>query len=362
MRMIFFLTLVFSIVCNAQSNIEIQLDITHDVLPPKDLPPYTVSITNKTLTKQLQSKNTIAAGIYDITISQPGYKTQVIKQQPITSSPFVIKTTLIAKKRQISFEMVAYSYSNVSPQKIFNVQNNKQIAFSVVRPQALFLCSCLVDAHSVMNVKTNAQVKFRDTFQPGKQVHFIIQFAKYKTTEFIGVIPPGEGPYIIPVKLKRLTPLEFTIRKNTQIIDGVAYEYQFTTDGKRFEDHHIKVEKGIGRFYYTIMINPDAKNFRAFIGHSFSERSMKKFRSGMSIGRPECLSVPLFIDHCNKFKKEEAIGIINKFLKGFRHRKMLKNCSEQELKQLINYSQTLSPNLEQKIRNVTQNSKNINKK
>ncbi|WP_372368141.1 hypothetical protein [Candidatus Uabimicrobium sp. HlEnr_7] len=320
MRMIFFLTLVFSIVCNAQSNIEIQLDITHDASPPKNLPPYTVSIISKTLTKQ--NKDTIAAGTYDITISQPGYKTKVIKQQSITTSPFVIKATLVAKKRQISFEPKNYTMA-------------------------------CIDAHSVINVKTSAKVEFRDTFCSGEQVHFIIRFSTYNTVEIVDVIPPGEGPYIIPVPLKKLNPLEFTIRKNTQIIDGLTYQYKFTTDGKPLEDHHLKVENGIGRFYYTIMIDPDAKVFRAFIGHSFLERSLKKFRSGMSIGRPEYLSVPLFIDHCSKFKKQQAVNIINKFLKGFRNRKMLKNCSQQELQQLIDYLRTLTDNdLEQKIMNI----------
>ncbi|WP_372368142.1 hypothetical protein [Candidatus Uabimicrobium sp. HlEnr_7] len=352
MRTIFFLTLVFSIVCNAQSNIEIQLDITHDVLPPKNLPPYTVSITSNTLTKQLQNKDTVAAGIYDITISQPGYKIQVIKQQLLTTYPFVIKTTLIAKKRQISFEINPY-YSNVFP-RIFDVKNKKQISFSITKPQQPYLYVChLVDVHSVINVKTNTKVEFRDTFQPGEQVHFLVQFIKYKTVEIIDVVPPGEGPYIIPVPLKKLKPLEFTIRKNTQIIDGLTYQYKFTTDGKPLEDIHLKVENGIGRFYYTIMIDPDAKVFRAFIGHSFLERSLKKFRSGMSIGRPEYLSVPLFIDHCSKFKKQQAVDIINKFLKGFRNRKKLRNCSQQELQKLIDYLRTLADNdLEQKVMNI----------
>lgn len=296
--------------------VPININITHNVEPPSNLPAYQVSLISKK-TKVLflvTEGKRIRPGSYDLKVTQPGYSFGAIKTIDIAPSEdaYLINESLLAKNRQISFEMVDEKTRS------------------------------LVDAHEVIDLKTKKKVEFRDEFEPGKKVNFRVKFKKYQTVSTTTMIPPGEGPYILPVPLVELQPLEFTIRKNTEKIDGIEYQYNFSVDGKELEDHHIKMEKGIGRFYYTVMVPPKAKNFRAYIGYMFLQRALARFRSGMSISRPENLSVPKLIEHLDRMAKGErgrraSLEVMEKLLKGYRNRKMLKQLHNTERDQLISY-------------------------
>jgi hypothetical protein len=90
------------------------------------------------------------------------------------------------------------------------------------------------------------------------------------------------------------------------------------------------------------MVPPKAKNFRAHIGYMFLQRALARFRSGMSISRPENLSVPKLIEHLDRMAKGErgrraSLEVMEKLLKGYRNRKMLKQLHNTERDQLISY-------------------------
>lgn len=281
----------------------------------------TSSYTNEKINAQVFLNKELIAheqqlkpGNYQLQIQHSGYTT-LHKEITISegSESFLIKEKLHAKPRQISFELFYTRHSRGCP-----------------------------DAHEVIDMNTGKKVEFRDEFKPGEEQCFAVKFKQYQTRIVKAILPPGEDPYILQVPLIELYPLEFTIRKNSAVVDGIEYKYQFRFDNEPLEKHHIKIEKGIGRFYYTVMRPENAKNLRAYIGYKFLQRSIARFRSGMSLGRPENLSVPKFIEHLDIVAKKElgrlgSLQVVERFVKGFRHRKMLKQLDETQKDLLMNY-------------------------
>ena len=256
----------------------------------------------------------VKPGSYQLQIQYIDYTT-IHKDITILASnePFLIQETLIAKPRQISFE-----------------------------PIPINSFTCFVDAHEILDGNTGQKVEFRDEFKPGKEQCFIVKFKKYETQVLKTVIPPGEGPYVLEVPLLELSQLEFTIRKNSVELDSVEYQYEFRFDDKPVEKHHMKMEKGIGRFYYTVMMPENAKSFQAYIGYKFLERSIKRFRPGMSLSRPENLSVSKLIEHLDIVAKRDlgrlgSLEVMERFLKGFRHREMLKKLDDTQKDLFVSY-------------------------
>lgn len=121
-------------------------------------------------------------------------------------------------------------------------------------------------------------------------------------------------------------------------------EYTFSVDGQFLEEHHVKKEKGIGRFYYTIMAKQKSDIFRAYIGYKYTELKLRKFRSGMMLEPPSYISCARLIEHLNSVRNEHdddtAISIVARLLKNSDSRKMLKRISSAEIKQFVNYLKT----------------------
>lgn len=309
---------IFIFICaiNAQQ-VQIQLDISHDIAPPPNFHSYSVTFTNtKTQVRYLMVSNKkIPVATYDISIAQPGYHAIKLKKQHVSSPAFLLKEKLIAKQRRISFEPEHYG-----------------IRFSGF-------------IRDVINMKNNQKVIYYDTFAVKQPFHVKILFGKCKTIEIKDIMPVGEGAYVVEIPIIPLKWQDFAIRKDKAVIDQISYEYEFVIDGKPLEAHHIKKEQGRGRFYYTIMREKNATLFRAYLGYKYSEIPMKKFRQGMNVYRPDHLSIIRFIVHLQKvysIKHDYKVlaRIVEHLLKGYRHRKMLKKCSEEDIAKLLAYMTT----------------------
>lgn len=297
--------------------VPINLNIAHDVDPPANLPPYQVSLISKRteILFLVTEGGKIKPGSYNLKVSQPGYNFGANKtiDIPPSENPYLINESLLAKKRQISFQMLDKDTQT------------------------------LVESSEVVDLATKAKVTFADKFQPGQTSNFRVKFKKYQTVDTTTTIPAGEGPFALHVPLTKLVSIEFTIRKNKENVNGIEYEYTYSVDNKPLEEHHIEQEKGIGRTYYIVMVPPKAKNFRAFMGYMFIQRSLARFRSGMGLGRPENISVPKLITHLDRITTKDergrraALEVMEKLLKSFRNRKMLKQLHASERDQLISY-------------------------
>ena len=302
--------------CIFADEVIIKMEITQNITPPKQVKPYTVTIQNKKITKQIKANDSVPEGVYQIKIDQPGYEPTVLKKQTITGKIFTIKSTLIAKKRSIS-AMIVYTRG----------------------------CG---DAHKIIDMKKQKEIRYQDLYTPGQEVHFRVLYKGYKTVDFKGVIPVGEGCYDLPINKYRLKSLEFTARYNSCVIDGIHYEYQFFVDSKKVENHLMKSEKGIGRFYYTIMVDPKAKIFNAYFGYFFSKKDLQNFRPGMSI-IPRELSIIRLVTHLKQVRKktnkvEAVINAIKFFLEKDQQIKSLRNCSNEQIKTLFDYLDSLNFN------------------
>ncbi|WP_372366904.1 hypothetical protein [Candidatus Uabimicrobium sp. HlEnr_7] len=289
------------------------LDITHNINPPHNISKYNVILVSKETDQKIIITNgqEVNSGYYDLYIEQPGFRPiNKIINLSSNENTFTIRECLLAKNRQIEFQL--------------DTRHG------------------LVDIHEIINLENFQKIERDDEFMPGKEVNLRVFFKKYQTVSIRVVMPIGKDPYVLPIDLVQLTPLKFTIRKNKTKIDGIDYEYSFSIDDSPLEKHHIKIEKGIGRFYYTIMIPPETKIFKAYIGYLFLQRTMTRFRSGMSIGRPENLSVPKLVEHLDRISESKnvydaSLEVMERLLKGFRNRKMLKQLHNTEKDMLIRY-------------------------
>ncbi|BBM84421.1 hypothetical protein [Candidatus Uabimicrobium amorphum] len=300
--------------------VPINFQISHDVNPPDSLGPYSVWLMSKKLRVLFMGGEKIRPGKYDLKIFQPGYYTikKVIDIKP-SEDLFLVKEQLIAKKRTICFELLVINGG------------------------------CLQDASKIINLDNQKEIGFRDTFKPGQRIHLLYKFRRYEDFEISTILPPGEGPYHFKrgIALVHLHPLEFTVRHSTKMMDGIKYEYTFTIDGKTLQDIHIKKEKGIGRFYYTLMI-PKGKIFRAYVGYKYMEIELKKFRSGMSIKKPNRISVIKLIEHLKKVGEKDgdnaSLNVVIKLYENSDDKEMLQQLSRSDIKELVTRLKSLKLN------------------
>ena len=115
----------------------------------------------------------------------------------------------------------------------------------------------LVPAYQIL--ANEKPVDFKQTFLPGSELMLIVKFAKYKTVRKRSKVIPGEGPFVEHVPLVPLKKYDFSIRKPYRVIDEIKYSYEFYADSEKIENHLIKSEKGIGRMYFQIWVDPKAK-------------------------------------------------------------------------------------------------------
>ncbi len=307
--------------------VEIHLNITHDVEPPATLDEYKVSLIDQ-VTKVLNlvtHGKKIKPGNYELDIQRPGYNFGTQKTIEIIPSeqPYQIREKLIAKPRNLSFDMVW--------------QGN------------------LIPAHEVVDQKTGKSISFKDTFDPGSELELKIKFMQYETVVKRNRIVPGEGPQLINVQLIKLKRYEFTSRKNEVTLDGAAYPFILYADSEEIEGHLVKTEKGFGRFYYTIWVKPEAKNLKLYGGYLYSQVAFDRLRLGP--GRMENIDVPKLIGHLDTVAKKDNRGprasmeVMETMLKAFSGKRRLKQAHATELDRLIQFVESWKlPSAQDRIR------------
>lgn len=300
--------------------VEVHINISHDVEPPSDLPPYKVSLIDQ-MTKVLQfisHGKKIKPGSYDLDIQRPGYIFGT--QKPIriipSEEPYQINEKLIAAPRRLSFDM-AYQ-------------------------------GRLVPAHKVINMQNGQAISYKDKFKPGTELNLLIKFLKYKTVTNRAIVPPGDGPFVVAVQLEQLKRYDFSSRKKEMKIDGHTYNYTFSSDNKKIEDHLVSVEKGFGRWHFTVRVGKDAKNFKVYAGYYYAQIPFSRLRT---IGRLASIDIPKLIEHLDLIAKKDnrerraSVEVLEKMLRTFSGRKKLSQAHSTEIDQLIQAVESWRPQL-----------------
>jgi len=288
------------------------INVAHDVPAPPGLPEYNVSIIDKVnnALSYINHGKRVKPGDYDLSVHRPGYNFGAPKPISILPSeePFQINASLVAMPRNISFDM------------IFEGR--------------------LVPAHEIVNAKNGKRISFEDMFEAGSSIDMIIKFKKYATVKKHTTIVPGQGPLVANVPLKKLKRYDFNVRKNEMKLDDIAYKYEFYADNENVQEHLISIEKGVGRFYYTIWVVPEAKDLRASAGYLYTQKSFSRLRLG--IGSLNSISVPKLISHLNEVSKIKrgrrgSLEVMEKMLRTFVGKRRLRQCHPNELDQLVQF-------------------------
>ncbi|HPY73918.1 MAG TPA: hypothetical protein PLB63_00710 [Planctomycetota bacterium] len=228
--------------------IEILIDISYDITPPAKLAPYIVTFIDKKtgIGRNVSHGNKIKPGSYYLQVGRIGYEfkegRKEIEVLPGTK-PHQVTEKLFAKYRPLSFEMT----------------------FNTVLIKAI---EVLLDGK---------QVKAQDTFKPGQQYQLTAKFQEYQTADKMIEIEPGEGPFVVDLKLIKLHKYEFRVAKQYyetefgMVIDNIRYNLEVFVDGKEVERHHILREGGMSSIYgYYYALN-SSRNVRIASGFYYDD-------------------------------------------------------------------------------------------
>ena len=115
-------------------------------------------------------------------------------------------------------------------------------------------------------------------FAPGSDIKIVARFAGHKTLKAAFQMPEGHGVFIYKQRLTPLVPYEFSLRYKTIALDDITYKYQFYLDGHPIEEHLLRMEIGVNRFYYTLMHEKQPQRLCIYGGYRFMERSTEERR------------------------------------------------------------------------------------
>ncbi len=293
--------------------VSLNINVTHDVLPPSGHPDYKVMLTEekKSILIYVKDKNKVTPGKYYLQVQQDGYQFGTRKLLDITprETIFSISEKVLAKERKISFQMVDDRTGVLVP--------------------ALEICM------------DKREIDFHDTFKPGQEYDLTAKFQSFKTVSKRTNVTPGEGPFVQYVKMEPLKAYEFTLRKQNITLDKTEYPFTFFLDDKKVEDHLIRFEKGLSKFYYTVWGDPVAKTLKVMGGYRFSQNSIKKTWRLDSL---DSINVPLLIEHLENLNTKgprtqyrEPLEAMEALMKRAADRERLRQAHFSELKRLQEY-------------------------
>ncbi len=295
----------------------LNINIVHDIEPPTNLAPFTVSLIDKItmIPSSVQNGNRIKPGSFWLDVQRPGYTfggRQDFEIRP-SEEPQLINKTLKAKPRSISF----------------NIMNEDGI---------------MIEAFEIL---VNGQkIDYQKSFQPGTELDLVAKFKKYKTVQQRITIVPGEGPYVAQIPLKLLVPYEFVLSRNEEVLDNIKYPYIFYADSQPIEPQHTEAEKSSGstRTYYTVNVDPTARNLRVFAGYLFTQKKLTELRTGVGVFTN--ISVDNLIEHLKQKVRNEGnnpaaiIPTMERIISA-REISKLRQCAAAEIDQIIRHIQTL---------------------
>ena len=296
-------------------DVRIQINITYDVKPPTNLSAYKVSLIDKEsgIARFVEHGKRAKPGSYYLMVQRPGYSFGPRKEIEIlpSESPYDINEKLLANPRNITFNLV-----------------DKNV---------------LVQPYKIIDYSTKKEITFKDTFKPGMELDLIVKFERYKTMRKRFRMVPGEGPFVAEVPLVRLKKYEFFCKKNEFTIDKIKYPFEFYSDGKKTEKHHMKLEKGVGKFYCEIFAAPDDKYLQVHCGYYFTQKKWSRIGWGIrrDISRWEAINVVKLIEHLKRVsdkdprKDRAALIVITKMIEKYTVKQKIKKAHRTEIESLM---------------------------
>ncbi|WP_372369772.1 von Willebrand factor type A domain-containing protein [Candidatus Uabimicrobium sp. HlEnr_7] len=256
---------------------------------------------------------------------------------------------------------------NIHPQEEEYLINQKlELGNDETTSQLLFVSK---DKNNVIETPLSITVNNKDIstqkFTPGQELLVVAKYKNFATFKH-KIKFAKTGPLRVPLSLLKLKSYQFSIRKKSKILDGIDYPYTFHTDGKQIEDHLIQIEKGIGRYYFTIWLPPKANALKIVAGYFADTRHLNRFRSGMSIGRIDKIEIPHLIEHLERVStnsdqgRRASLKVLNKMMKSYRSRKSF--ASSRNIEPLINYIESYrlnSPSDRQNLQAISDRLSNV---
>lgn len=300
------------------------INVDHDVKPPDTLKNYTVSLIDDfNIPRFVEHGSRIKPGKYKLVVERPGYSYGAPKQIHILPSeqPFHLNERLLAKQRQLSFDMVDTVTDPTKP--------------------------VMVPAYKIIDAASSQEVDYKRQFRPGEKVELICKFKEYKTARTSFTIEPGEGAYRANVPMVKLDSYEVIVRHGgeiakppTQELDGIEYPYEFCVDGQLIEDHHILKEPGPQKWVYTISAEKGANMLQGYGGYMYAQVPLE---AAKNFPRFNSISVQRLIQHLDRIIKtagrghRAALEIMEEGLRNSRWKRMLQAANPEEIKSLMGY-------------------------
>lgn len=275
--------------------VEILLDIKHNVPPPAEFKPYTVTfIDNAGKGNNVEHGNRIKPGEYMLDIVQEGYILENREKIKILADvrPTTVSATLTAKPRTLSFGMIVRSAG-------------KEIIIPAI------------EITSDGNLVTA-----KDLFKPGQEYNLRAKFREYKTTQQRVKIPAGEGPYAVAMNLVKFNPYEFSIAQKYArdekgiLLDNIAYRLEIIADGEVVEPHHLGEFNGVGTLFSTFYALPSIKNVRMVSGIYFKDFIPDADKIN-TVGDLDKIEFSNFIAHYRTLAAKDHITAFESFKKRF---------------------------------------------
>ena len=313
---------------NSQSYTMIVLNISHDILPPAELPSYNVKLTSLEtgIVQLIENKQLVAPGEYYLDIQQPGYIFTESKQKIIVTpeaNELCIKAILIAKPRLIDFETTI-------EERFYKI---------------------FADSREISSLN--------DYYQVGREYNFVLIYHNWQPINKKVVIPPGEGRYIIKVaNFEKAIKFYFGIyRYDThKNWDGISYKYEFFIDEKKLEDFfiHIVAESKMGLYgYFIVPVIPKYyKIYYAFyyenvlLTSSILEKNLNE-KTGFFVTLSH-VDASKLIEHLQKVSPDKAIGRLKDLLDNKKDRAMIASLNAYDIEKMIEFLNSLNNNIESK--------------
>ena len=311
--------------------VEILIEITYDIQPPKGLPPYTVTFVDREgIPRAVSHGKKIKPGHYKLQINRPGYEFKDANKAihvPPGTKPFWVKEQLLAKPRPLSFGMA---------------HDGKMIQATEI----------LLDGK---------QVKAADTFEPGKQYKMLAKFKEFKTVQKNIEIVPGESPFVVDVTMAKLKKYEFRIAKRFfdinkgMVLDGVRYPFEIFVDGEQVEPHQIIADESSRAFsliFGTFYAGERSRSVRAVCAFYHDETLVKNMHNWRDL---EKIDVTRLIEHLREVAKTapgNAVRRVNRLLRDHQDRSKITSLPRDERNRIISVLRDFTLNSrDQSLRN-----------
>lgn len=356
---------------------KVHIDLKYDIAPQQGSAPCEIYLQAIAKDEVLNVSEglLLKPNSYLFTIKKQGYYTLSVRKHVWPDErPFVIEDTLISRLVPLLFKISDSKSKNVIIRDIPSgthlvVNNNDKIkpgkyhllisntngqqnvrdiniypsdkAFTVEEfageengDTLQLLFSCKDEDENVQiphEVLVNGQRLHGQIFSQGEKLNIVVKFKSHATYRSKVTFPTS----VIHVPLQKLKLHEFAFRKKEIVIDEIVYPYTFWLDGQKIEEHLVHIEKGHGRYYFSVWGNPHATILDIETGYLRHRKNIHRIRTGMRVQVPNEIIMEKMIHHLQKIKSARGqiacVDAIKKLLRNFRLRRLLVKVNLQPL-------------------------------